>query len=575
MRQHHTDRHVSLLLVVALAALGETGLAQSTLPDRPADETAPADTAARPEGEPVIPWDELERHVPDPELDRKMAEEILEQALSENDTVTVTYVRRLLQRVETIRRPEQLHLTLEQALHRALANSYAISVQRFNPAVNTASVVEAQAAFDAVFFGNITKNKIDRPSASELLSTNIDRLDSRFGFRKLLPSGMQVSASYGFRRQFTVFAFQQLNPEYFNDLVLEMRQPFLRGFGIDFNRSLIVVAKNDRRISHWAFRRQVRDTLRTVEELYWRLVQARRDVAITARLLADFESIYDYLLARRDFDVMPVQLAATKASLERSRVEFVRVRAGVFDAEDRFIAAMNDTEVNLADNVEIIPDNFPRIELISLDRLAEAQTALENRPEIREQKLRIANARVFVGRAKNGELPQLDLTFRYTVDGLGSNADRAFDQLTQNNFMEYFVGVELEVPIGNRGPRAARRRAELQHEQAIAQLQATVEEVLLDVNLAVRGFSTAYDQIAPSFESAEAREQEVKSIVARAERRDFNTLNSELNARQSLASARRAMLAAIVDYNVAIIDLERAKGTLLRYYNVVIPHKDE
>jgi len=87
--------------------------------------------------------------------------------------------------------------------------------------------------------------------------------------------------------------------------------------------------------------------------------------------------------------------------------------------------------------------------------------------------------------------------------------------------------------------------------------------------------STAYDQIGPSFEAAEARVKEVDSIVARAERKDINTLNSELSARQSLANARRAMVAAMVEYNIAIIDLERAKGTLLTYNNVFIPPDEE
>jgi hypothetical protein len=63
----------------------------------------------------------------------------------------------------------------------------------------------------------------------------------------------------------------------------------------------------------------------------------------------------------------------------------------------------------------------------------------------------------------------------------------------------------------------------------------------------------------------------VNLAVARAERKDYNTLSNELGARQSLANARHAMLAAMVDYNVAIVDLERAKGTLLNYNNVVIP----
>jgi len=49
----------------------------------------------------------------------------------------------------------------------------------------------------------------------------------------------------------------------------------------------------------------------------------------------------------------------------------------------------------------------PSIEFTAVDRLAEAQIALDHRPEIHEQKLTIANAKIQVGRAKIDELPQL------------------------------------------------------------------------------------------------------------------------------------------------------------------------
>jgi outer membrane protein TolC len=311
-----------------------------------------------------------------------------------------------------------------------------------------------------------------------------------------------------------------------------------------------------------------------VEELYWRLVQARRDVTITARIIADFEVIYDYLEARQEFDITPVQLASTRASLEQSRTEFILREADVYDAEDRLVAAMNSEDIDLADDIEIIPTDVPRLDPVVLDRLSEVQTALDYRQEIHEQELRVANAKIAVGRAANLELPRLDLSFRTTYDGLGISADDSFDQLTQGDFIEYFVGVEFEYPIGNRGPRAASRRSRLQQQQQVAELKRVIEEVILDTNLAVRRVSTAYDAIPPSFETAEAREREVDSIVARAERKDFVVLNQELGARQSLAAARRTMLSAMVEYNISIIDLERAKGTLLEYYNVVVPTDD-
>ena len=431
-------------------------------------------------------------------------------------------------------------------------------------------MVEAEAAFDALFFMDVVKKIEDKPSGSQLTSTDLDYFELSTGIRKLLPTGMQVTGTYLMRRTKTSLSFQQLNPEYFNHLELALRQPLLRGFGIDYNRSVIRIAKNNRRLSDLAFFRMVQDTVHQVEERYWRLVQARREVVIAASTLADFERIYDWLVARRDFDVMEVQLQATKANLEQSLADFIRTRASVADAEDALLAAINDPDINLAEDVEIIPEDFPFLDPLAIDRLAEVQTALDQRPEIKEQKLALENAGIGVGRAKNEELPKLDLSFAYTIDGLAGTADKSFDELSRNVFNEYQVGVQFEVPIGNRGPRAAHRRARLEHAREQARLQQLYEQVILEVNIATRAINTAHDQIGPGLASADARQREVDSIVARAERKDMNTLTNELNSRRSLAAARRTALNAIVEYNIAIIDLEKAKGTLLSYNNIVI-----
>lgn len=524
----------------------------------------------------TLPPDRLLWHIPDPEWDRPVAVELLEKAREAKDAALVAQLSRIIERIDSVRRPDkQVRLTLDEVLHRTLANNYTIEVANFGPAIETTRVVEAEAAFDAVFFTSVTKNKQDQPTGTQLAAGDLDAFQLSSGVRKQLPSGATVSGTYELSRVKTTLQFQQINPEYNNNLALALRQPLLRRFGQDYNRSFIVIAEKNHSLSEFALERQVRDVLRQVEELYWRLVEARRNVVITARLIAGFEQIYEYLLARQDFDVTPVQLAATKANLEQSRAEFIRVRATVLDAEDQLIAAMNDPSLNLADHPEIIPEDFPTLERIHVDRLAEVQTALDNRSEVREQKLRIDIARLVVGQAKNEQLPQFDLVFQYTIAGLAGNADKAFDELSRHNYVDYFVGVEFEMPIGNRGPRAAHRRAELQHRQAIAQLKAVYEEVIFDVNRSVRLLDTSYDQIAPAFEAAQAREREVDSIVARAERKDINTLTTELNARQALAAARRAMLQNMVNYNISIIDLERAKGTLLRYNQIEVPISDK
>ncbi len=523
----------------------------------------------------AIPAERMLWHVPEPEVCYERGPEVAQRMEKPGEKPFASYVARVLKRLDSIRRPKQLHLTLEEALRRTLAGNYAIEVERYNPAIEATRIVEAEAAFDAAFFSNLQKNHVDQASASQLQATRFDTFNLSSGVRKLLPSGMSISGGYDTSRTQTTLSFQGINPEYNGNFVLELRQPFLRGFGIDYNRSLILITKNNRELSEYEFEVRVRDVVRQVEELYWRLVQARREVVISSRLLADFEQIYEYLDARKDFDVIPVQLNATRANLEQSRAEFLRSVADVFDAEDRLAAAMDSSDTDLADDTEIIPDNFPQLTRIIVDRLAEAQAALENRPELKQTSLQITNARLNLDRAKNSELPRFDVAYRHTINGLSTSFDRALDIASQNDYVSHFVGVEFEMPIGNRGPRAATRRAALQHASAQSLLKQRTEEVILDVNLAVRKLTTSYDQIGAAYEAAEAREREVESIVARAERKDINTLNSELNARQGLAGARRALIQLMVEYNIAIVDLERAKGTLLTYNNIAVKPKQE
>jgi len=197
----------------------------------------------------AIPAEEIEWHLADPEAARAYSEAKLKEAQADDRKADIRRYTRWIERSDTIRRPEQMHLTLEEAIRLTLENNYKIEVQRFNPAIERTKVVEAQAAFDAVFFSDITKSIADTPTGSQLAASDTDYFSSSYGVRKLLPTGMQVSAAYEFKRTKTSFQFQIVNPEYFSDLVFDIRQPFLRGFGLDYNLAAIRVANNNERIS--------------------------------------------------------------------------------------------------------------------------------------------------------------------------------------------------------------------------------------------------------------------------------------------------------------------------------------
>jgi outer membrane protein TolC len=211
---------------------------------------------------------------------------------------------------------------------------------------------------------------------------------------------------------------------------------------------------------------------------------------------------------------------------------------------------------------------------VVLDELGEVTASLAHRAELHEAKLAIEQAQIGIGVAKNQALPKLDVIFRYIVDGLGTNNDRAFSQMTENDFNEYLLTVQFEWPIGNRGPEAAIRRARYAQAQAIAGHKATIEQVIAEVKVAIRDLHSLHEQILPTLESAEASSNQLRATVDRAVRWSVEALQVELNAHEALASAREQLITLVINYNVAIVNLERQKGTLLRYNNIVLEGVD-
>jgi len=511
--------------------------------------------------------EQLRFQIPDPESFPEIAEAAIART---SDPLARSIQETAMKRVAEIRRPKSVRLSLRDCIQAALRNSYRIRASGYNPAIETTRIVEAEAQFDAVYFLNLSTNKQDRPSSSQLQGTLTDTRVLNSGVRKLLSTGTQVSASYAVTRTYSDLIFQTLNPAWFNQFAVEFRQPLLRGFGLDYNRAQIELSRLDRRISFEQFRRELQQTVFDVEQAYWRLLQARMEVVNAARLLAAFRSIYEIVESRAAFDTFLIQRGQIRSRLETREADFVARKADVRNAEDALKALINAPELNLAEDVEIIPTDPFMIAPIAIDRLGEVQAALDNRPELRESKLQIERARVVIGATKNQALPKFDVVVRYIVDGLGGKWDSAFDQLTENDYNEYYVGIEFEWPIGNRGPEAALRRARLQQAQAVVAHAAQIEQIIAEVHQAVRQVQVSYEQLGATLRAARASEEQLEATRARQLSKDPANLEVELNAVESLAASRSSLTNILVNYNVAIVSLERQKGTLLRYNNIEI-----
>ncbi len=491
----------------------------------------------------------------------------------QDERVVLSYQRTIDKAREYLKmaeRPEQVRLSLSECIQRALANNYTIRGDAYSPAIARTRLVEAEAAFDAVFFLDANWANTDQATAIQLAANQSDARSYGGGFRMLMPTGTRIQTELKQSRSFTDLQFATLNPAYNTNFVTTFSQPLLRGFGLDYNRAPIEIARLDFEATREQFTRSVRDRLFEVERAYWLLAQVRRLVLITAETTAQNYVTYEYVVGRLGLDATPVEVNNSLSQWKTSEVGFANAVKAVRDAEDSLKYLLNDPELLLSKSIDIVPEEIPFVSALTLDQFAEVRTAIERRSELREAKLRIEQSRVKTARAKNDTMPDLSVNFSYDVSGLGLSADTSFDSLTTNRFRSYTVGVSFEMPIGNRAREAAYRRSRMEETQAIIALQRVSDGVVQEVNNAIREMIVSYVTIPPSLDAVIAAERNLRSLQARAESISPAFLQTELNAVQQIGTTRRNLLQVIMDYNVAMAALERAKGTLLEYNNVVL-----
>ena len=548
--------------------------AQAQLPPRESLMTQPTTTSQPAPADVLI-------EVPDPTeapalFAQRLEQLCADQANRQEQRVIRNYERVISQAIEYLKnvsKPVQLRLSLSDCIQRAIENNYTIRIQAHNPAISQTQIVEAEAAFDAEFFLNTNWSALDTAVMPHAYPGTSDTRSVQGGFRKLLATGATASVSLATQRQWSGLPQGQVktwNPTWPSNFVVQLQQPLLRGFGLDVNRAQINISKVQYQISYETFIQQVRDTLLNVEQSYWQLVRTRRQVAIVSESVAQNLITYQNMVERLEHDATQVEVENSRSQWQSSYVSYLESVKLVRDAEDQLKNFLNDPALKLSQEIEIVPTDAPVAAPTVLDHFAEVRTALESRSEIRQAKQQIDSTRINTMLTKNAILPQLNVSFQYEVQGLGDSADHSFDNLTTNRFISYTLGVNFTYPLGERRARAQYKRARLQESQAVVALNQVTDAVVVEVNNSIRTLMVRYDQIPPSLEAVRASWQNLRALQARTQRIDPSYLQTELSAVGQLANTRSTLLQVLTDYSVGIVQLEKAKGTLLEYNNVAV-----
>ncbi|UCC96379.1 MAG: TolC family protein [Phycisphaerales bacterium] len=462
-------------------------------------------------------------------------------------------------------------LTIEQAVARTLANSPEIRVVSFDPSIAEQDITRAASEFDVTAFGRLNFEQEDNPSNSIFQPGQSDDRTVESGVRQKGVTGAEWALSYALTRSWDDLTGRTLPTRYEPILAFQLKQPLLRDAGREVTLAGVSIARLNYKIAMIGFRQKAEDTAAEVISAYWELLQARRDVEIQSALLERTVETLTKVQGRREIDATDVQIKQAEAFAKTREAALLQADKAVIDAQDRLVRLLADSQLNTLDEFDIVPASEASMEAKTLDRAELLKTAMQKNPAIQQAKMAVDIAEINIRVAENQDMPRLDLVASARTQGLARGPENAHDRLGTGDFVSYGIGLSLEYPLGNRQRDAELLQRKLERRKAISSLQNTADQVALLAKERIRRGQTNFSEIQIQEEAVEAARvhlQALEDSEAVRERLTPEFLLVKLQAQEVLADAQRAEIRAIVEFNVSLVRLAQALGTVLELHQV-------
>ncbi len=494
----------------------------------------------------------------------------------------------------------RLQLDLDQAIALALQNNLGLQVQRFQRAQSLFRIDQQFGIYDTVLRATASINASSQPSSSQLDGAPVrenEVIGANLNLRQPISSGGAFALDFQNNRNASNSLFADINPSLFTSLELAFEQPLLRNRGRRITERTLAVARLNSAISLDDLEVRVVETVQTVANGYWALVEALEQFKVAEESLALAEELHEMNRIQIEVGTLaPLELVTSEAGIATREEEIIRGQAQIEDAADELRRLLNLDERTFWD-LQIVPTTSPEIARIEIDLEASLDSALVERPEIGRQELQIESLEIDSGFLRNQRKPDLNLNVSYSRNGLGgtrTTCDRpggptpedffggpcpdeflrvdevdywkALGQLGTGVLGQVFegwnVGLNLSKPLQNRSAKAAVRVAELALDQGRLELRDLMLTIRTEVRTAARGVETAGKQIDSARVSRELAEKNLDAAQKRYENGLWTSFQV-LEVQEDLTAARTREVESITNYRRALLAYFRSIGALL------------
>jgi len=518
----------------------------------------------------------------------------------------------------------QTPLTLNEAIALALQNNNDIDASRIDVQLAEFSLTSARSVYDPLFSSENYFERATTPVSSTIGGGNngsVTQTDAVVaprigGFTPFAGGAYQVDFSS--TRLTTTNQNVTLNPQFPTAFTFTYTQPILRGRRFDNNRRNIEIAKKNLSLTDAQFRARAIDVITQVEQSYWDLVFALRNVQVQidavkqarTQLESNQRLVTQGVLA-------PIDIVAAGTQITTFEQSVYTAQEAVTRAENTLKTLLLPDRTAALWSQAITPVTPVSLEAPRVALTDAIRSALTNRPELAElntsAEINRINERFFRDQTK----PQVDLVGTYTSAGLagtlvapGQTSSRgtspqvlqrindlsalaglqplpaststttvspnlvggysqSLTNIIEQNFPTARIGVRISLPLRNRAA-AANLGSSLAQGRRIGNQKAQQEQLIeADVRNSLQAVRSSEARLASAAAARSSAEQQYAS-EQRMFRAGTTTVYLVLQRQTELLGARSRELQAQTDLNKALSNFQHATGSTLENNHVAI-----
>jgi len=476
-------------------------------------------------------------------------------------------------------RPIRLVNVVKDTLQRNLV----LQSARKEPLIVGSDIDLEKAVFDPLAFARVTLSRENIPTAGFFAGGSggtISRVEQHFqgagspdgqapglGVTRKFQQGTEVTLRADYSRQDSNVAFfQPLDQEYHTSFSADATIPLMRGAGCYTNLAGIRIAYNNKRISEEELRRITIDSLRAAHHGYWELVFGRVNLAINQQSLALAADLLRENRIRYKYgDLIAVDVYEAEAGVREREQEVIQADNQLENAMDDVRERVSMDRTHPDWEAPLTPIDPPVFVPVQVDEDLSLQTAMEKNPDIRIARLNINNAREGKVIAQDLFRPKLDIVAGVSERGLGETWGQSHEELESGEFSSWHAGIDFEVPLYRRREKAEILKSNYTIHQAQLDLKEIEQRVVYDHRAAFRRIEDLERAVYASKSRVRAEKNRLEKQNIGHEQ-GITTSHDLLEVQEDYAQAHVIEIRAIVDYYLALIELEAIRGTILESF---------